>query len=59
MRRFPNNQNRNGDQQAAYAVAAWLRRVDREGSLEGFLHPRLEPSEQSLAQVEGWILGVL
>ena len=59
MRRFPNNQNRNGDQQAAYAVAAWLKRVDREGSLEGFLHPRLEPSEQSLAQVEGWILGVL
>lgn len=58
MRRFPND-GRNGDQQAAYAVSAWLRRADCEGSLEVFLHPRLDVSEQSLAQVEGWILGVL
>ena len=58
MRRFPND-GRNGDQHAAYAVSAWLRRADCEGSLEGFLHPRLDVSEQSLAKVEGWILGVL
>lgn len=58
MRRFPTD-GRNGDQQAAYAVSAWLRRADEDGSLEGFLHPRLDPSEQSLANVEGWILGVM
>ena len=58
MRRFPTD-GRNGDQHAAYAVSAWLQRADREGSLEGFLHPRLDRNEQSLAQVEGWILGVI
>jgi hypothetical protein len=58
MRRFPTD-GRNGDQHAAYAVSAWLQRADNEGSLQGFLHPRLNPSEQSQAQVEGWILGVM
>lgn len=30
MRRFPNDGERNGDQQAAYAVTAWLRRSDSD-----------------------------
>jgi hypothetical protein len=50
---------RTGDQQAAYAVAAWLRRADGDGSLTRFLHPPLERNEQLVAQVEGWILGVM
>ncbi len=57
MRRFP-AEDRNGDQQAAYAVAAWLRRADTDGSLARYLNPSLEPQERTLAQVEGWILGV-
>jgi hypothetical protein len=56
-RRFP-AAARNGDQHAAYAVAAWLRRADTDGSLAGYWQPPLEPQERILAQVEGWILGV-
>ena len=57
MKRFPAD-NRTGDQQAAFAVAAWMRRADMNGSLTRFLNPPLEPQEQTLAKVEGWILGV-
>lgn len=59
MRRFPNDGQRTGDQHAAYATAAWLQRADREGSLARFFHPALEPDEQLVAQLEGWILGVI
>jgi len=58
-RRFPNDQRRNKDQHAAYAVAAWLQRADSNGSLQQFLRPKLEPGEQKTAQIEGWILGVV
>jgi len=57
MRRFP-IEDRTGDQQAAYSVAAWLQRADRDGSLAQCFQPPLEPQERTLAQVEGWILGV-
>jgi hypothetical protein len=50
---------RDGDEQAAFAVAAWLQRVDRSGSLEGFFNPPLTPEEREVADVEGWILGVV
>ncbi len=56
-RRFP-AEGRNGDQHAAYVVAAWLRRADADGSLAGYFKPPLEPQERTQAQVEGWILGV-
>jgi hypothetical protein len=39
-------------------IAAWLSRADRDGSLAAFLNPDLSPPERTLAQVEGWILGV-
>ena len=42
----------------AYSIAAWLWRADRDGSLSAFLKPDLPPAERSVAQVEGWILGV-
>ncbi len=47
------------DQHDAFSIAAWLSRADREGSLAEFLEPALTPSEQNLAKVEGWILGVM
>jgi hypothetical protein len=56
-RRFP-AERRSGDHHAAYAVAAWLRRAGTDGSLARFFNPPLEPKERTLAQVEGWILGV-
>jgi hypothetical protein len=51
-------EGRTGDQHDAYCIAAWLSRADRDGSLAAFLKPNLTPPECSVAQVEGWILGV-
>jgi len=51
-------EGRDGDQHDAYCIAAWLSRADRNGSLAAFLNPDLSPPERTLAQVEGWILGV-
>lgn len=56
-RRFP-VEGRDADEQAAYAVAAWLQRADRDGSLARYLDPPLEAEERRVARVEGWILGV-
>lgn len=58
MRRFPRD-GRDGDEQAAYAAAAWLQRSDHDGSLYGFLSPSLTAEESGIAQIEGWILGVV
>ncbi len=57
--RFPNNGERNPDQHAAYAAASWLRRVDMDGSLQRFFNPACQPQERTIAQIEGWILGVV
>jgi hypothetical protein len=51
-------ETRTGDQHDAYTVAAWLSRADRDGTLAVFLNPDLTPPERTVAQVEGWILGV-
>lgn len=51
-------EGRTGDQHDAFSIAAWLSRADRDGSLAAFLKPDLSPPERTLAQVEGWILGV-
>ena len=51
-------EGRDGDQHDAYCIAAWLSRADRTGSLAAFLNPDLSPPDRTLAQVEGWILGV-
>lgn len=58
-RRFPKDEGRTDDQHAAYAAASWLRRTDMDGSLEQFFIPALTSQEQAVAQVEGWILGVV
>lgn len=57
-RRFP-KEERNTDQHAAYAVAAWLQRADKNGSLPQFFNPVLNPAEREIAEIEGRILGVL
>jgi hypothetical protein len=49
---------RTGDQHDAYCIAAWLSLADRDSSLAAFLKPDLTPPERTVAQVEGWILGV-
>jgi hypothetical protein len=51
-------EGRNPDQHDAYSVAEWMRGADRDGSLTGFLDPPLTQAERTVAQVEGWILGV-
>src|ERR1039458_2774111 len=48
-----------GDEQAAFAVAAWLQRADRNGSLGSYFNPPLTKEEREVAAVEGWILGVV
>jgi hypothetical protein len=50
---------RTSDQHDAYSIAAWSRRSDQDGSLAGFLKPNLTRPERAVAQVEGWILGVV
>jgi len=57
-RRFPKN-GRDGDEQAAYAVAAWLQRADLNGSLRSYLTPPLTAEELGIARIEGWILGAV
>ena len=52
-------EDRTQDQHDAYAVAAWLREADQDARLPRFLSPLLTPAEKTLAQVEGWILGVM
>jgi hypothetical protein len=52
------NEGRTGDQHDAFSIAAWLSRADQEGSLAALLKPALTSPERSVAQVEGWILGV-
>ncbi len=51
-------EGRTSDQHDAYSIATWLSRADRDGSLAGLLKPDLPPPERTLAQAEGWILGV-
>jgi hypothetical protein len=52
-------EGRTTDQQDAYAAAAWLRQADLDGSLNKFLKPSLLPGEYPIAEVEGWILGIM
>ena len=46
------------DQLDAFAIAAWMQNADRSDALDRHFQPTLTPSEQTMAQIEGWILGV-
>ncbi len=51
--------DRTPDQHDAFSVACWLRQTDLEGRLPTYLNPSLTGAERTLAQVEGWILGIM
>jgi hypothetical protein len=42
-----------GNGEAAYAVAVWLRRADQTGSLGRYFNPPLTPEEREVVAVEG------
>jgi hypothetical protein len=50
--------DRDGDEQAACAAAAWPQRGDLTGSLDRFFNPPLTLDEREIAVAEEWILGV-
>lgn len=52
-------EERSQDQHDAYSVARWLRQTDLDGRISAFMAPSLTSAERTLAQVEGWILGVM
>lgn len=51
-------EGRNGHQHDAYSVARWMQQVDESGALNDHWRPQLRPVEESVAQIEGWILGL-
>lgn len=51
-------EDRNGDQQDAFSVAAWMRNADIEGVLPEFFDVALPPEERATMRIEGWILGI-
>ena len=55
---FARQAGRTDDQHDAYSVTAWLSRADRIGRLPSLLRPPLTDAERSIAQVEGWIMGI-
>lgn len=52
-------EGRTSDQHGVYVTAAWLRQADKSDSLGRFLKTDMLPGEYHIAQVEGWILGVM
>ena len=50
---------RSQDQHDAYSAARWLRQADLDGRISAFMTPSLTFAQRTLAQVEGWILGVM
>jgi hypothetical protein len=57
-KRFP-RQDRTADQQDAYCVARWLSEGDQRGFLTQYFRPTLTADEREIANLEGWILGIL
>jgi hypothetical protein len=56
-RGFPRD-GRNPHQHDAYSIAARLQHADRDGSLAASFEPDLTSVERSVADIEGWILGL-
>lgn len=52
-------QDRTPDQHDAFSATAWLQHSDhRDGRLMNYFSPTLKPEDRTVAEVEGWILGV-
>jgi hypothetical protein len=56
-RTFP-PEDRNPHQHDAYSVARWMQQRDAADALAADFYPQLRPAERTLAQLEGWILGL-
>ena len=54
---YPQQKKSFKDRQDAYAVASWLRDVDKKGWLKSLLEPKLLEEVSAYAKYEGWILG--
>jgi hypothetical protein len=46
-------------QQDACAIARWLKEMDEQGFLERYFDPPLTDEERNVADLEGWILGIV
>lgn len=57
-RQFAEVEGRTADQHDAWVVAEWLRAADLDGRLALALEPHLDSLDRSVAEIEGWILGV-
>ncbi len=56
-REFP-REGRTPDQHDAYSIAAWMRKIDLDGTLASYFKPDLIIHKRAVSQVEGWILGI-
>lgn len=56
--RYP-KEDRKPDQQDAFCVARWLTEADSNGILERYFSPPLTEQERQVANLEGWILGIM
>ena len=57
-KRFP-REARDQHQHDAHSIATWLRDADVNGSLLAFTELEFEDETRKIAEIEGWILGVL
>ena len=58
-RRFEKSRDRTQDQHDAYSVSGWLSYTDQRGQLPEYFNPSLSQEERDIADVEGWILGIM
>lgn len=56
--RYP-QERRTYDQHDAYSTARWLKETEERGFLERYLDPPLTDEERKIADLEGWILGIM
>jgi hypothetical protein len=57
-KKFP-REDRDQHQHDAYSIATWLRAADMNGTLLAFTDLELEDETRKIAEIEGWILGVV
>jgi hypothetical protein len=57
-KKFP-LEDRDQHQHDAYSIATWLRDADMNGTLPAFTNLQLEEETRKIAEIEGWILGVV
>ena len=53
------DEGRTPDQQDAFVACRWLQETDLANNFDRFVNPPLAPEQRLIANVEGWILGVL